>query len=241
MQVSAAVALNSKHLGSLTKSDGANLLIVSDSSLFRNGLAKALTGWPFQRIDGSGFADGAEFDRANCDMVLLEVGGDTPSDALRDRISWFWGTPLVILNDHFSFDLYVTSLQSQVQGYLLSDMEIAAMRTSLLLILNGRTVFPTEAALARIFATNHASAGELFYGNRPVPSFSRQEVRILKFLVNGESNKMIARRLGNAEDTVKVQMKTLLRKLRLQNRTQAAVWAVKNGFETNAEGPLNDR
>ena len=48
--------------------------------------------------------------------------------------------------------------------------------------------------------------------------------------MQGDSNKMIARRLGNTEATVKVQMKALLRKLGLQNRTQAAVWAVTNGF-----------
>jgi two-component system nitrate/nitrite response regulator NarL len=48
----------------------------------------------------------------------------------------------------------------------------------------------------------------------------------------------IARRLGSCEATVKVQMKAIIRKLGLQNRTQAAVWAVKNGFEAtllNAE------
>ena len=49
-------------------------------------------------------------------------------------------------------------------------------------------------------------------------------------MVEGNSNKMIARRLGNREETVKVQMKSLFRKLGLKNRTQAAVWAVTNGF-----------
>jgi two-component system nitrate/nitrite response regulator NarL len=48
---------------------------------------------------------------------------------------------------------------------------------------------------------------------------------------------MIARRLGNTEATVKVQMKALLRKLGLQNRTQAAVWAVTNGFGPASAAP----
>jgi two-component system nitrate/nitrite response regulator NarL len=54
---------------------------------------------------------------------------------------------------------------------------------------------------------------------------SRRELAILRTLMEGASNKVIARRLVITESTVKVHMKTILRKLRLQNRTQAAIWA----------------
>ena len=58
-----------------------------------------------------------------------------------------------------------------------------------------------------------------------VPSLSRREMLILRMLMQGASNKMIARNLVITESTVKVHMKAILRKLRLQNRTQAAIWA----------------
>jgi two-component system nitrate/nitrite response regulator NarL len=48
---------------------------------------------------------------------------------------------------------------------------------------------------------------------------------ILRTLTEGASNKIIARKLVITESTVKVHMKAILRKLRLQNRTQAAIWA----------------
>jgi two-component system, NarL family, nitrate/nitrite response regulator NarL len=58
-----------------------------------------------------------------------------------------------------------------------------------------------------------------------VPSLSRREMLILRMLMQGASNKVIARNMVITESTVKVHMKAILRKLRLQNRTQAAIWA----------------
>ncbi|MGH6802450.1 MAG: helix-turn-helix domain-containing protein, partial [Methyloceanibacter sp.] len=70
------------------------------------------------------------------------------------------------------------------------------------------------------------------------PSLSRREMLILRMLIEGASNKAIALRLVITESTVKVHMKAILRKLRLQNRTQAAIWASShfNGG-TSTEAP----
>jgi two-component system nitrate/nitrite response regulator NarL len=62
-------------------------------------------------------------------------------------------------------------------------------------------------------------------GDEVVKSLSRRELVILRTLTEGASNKIIARKLVITESTVKVHMKAILRKLRLQNRTQAAIWA----------------
>jgi two-component system, NarL family, nitrate/nitrite response regulator NarL len=59
----------------------------------------------------------------------------------------------------------------------------------------------------------------------PRVALSRREMVILRTLTEGASNKVIARKLVITESTVKVHMKAILRKLRLQNRTQAAMWA----------------
>jgi two-component system nitrate/nitrite response regulator NarL len=62
---------------------------------------------------------------------------------------------------------------------------------------------------------------------------STRELEILKFLVAGDSNKVIARTCNLAESTVKIHLKTILRKIRVRNRTQAAIWAMQhvNGGE----------
>ena len=59
---------------------------------------------------------------------------------------------------------------------------------------------------------------------------SEREEQILGSLVRGYSNKMIARMHSVAEATVKVHMKSILRKIQVANRTQAAIWALKNGL-----------
>lgn len=60
---------------------------------------------------------------------------------------------------------------------------------------------------------------------------STREMEILFRLANGDSNKVIARLLDLSEATVKVHVKAILKKLRLLNRTQAAIWAIRNGFD----------
>ena len=59
---------------------------------------------------------------------------------------------------------------------------------------------------------------------------SNRESDILRCLIDGSSNKAIARRLAITESTVKVHMKSLLRKLNAANRTQAAIWGMEAGF-----------
>ena len=84
---------------------------------------------------------------------------------------------------------------------------------------------------SRPFATTMS----LVWGGRPAssnphlaPAISEREWQVLRCLVRGESNKSIARELGIAETTVKVHIKSLLRKLCVSNRTQAAIWLLKH-------------
>jgi two-component system, NarL family, nitrate/nitrite response regulator NarL len=70
-------------------------------------------------------------------------------------------------------------------------------------------------------------------------SLTEREVQILDGLVKGHANKVIARTSGTTEATVKVHMKSILRKIRVDNRTQAAIWAMENGYAADgANGRL---
>jgi two-component system nitrate/nitrite response regulator NarL len=65
---------------------------------------------------------------------------------------------------------------------------------------------------------------------RAAHSLSEREDQILKALVEGHSNKVMARMFTLTEATVKVHMKSILRKIRVANRTQAAIWALQNEY-----------
>jgi DNA-binding NarL/FixJ family response regulator len=68
---------------------------------------------------------------------------------------------------------------------------------------------------------------------------SEREIQILKDLVKGHANKVIARTYDITEATVKVHVRTILRKIRVGNRTQAAIWARENGYTaSDFKGPL---
>src|SRR6266436_2817174 len=74
------------------------------------------------------------------------------------------------------------------------------------------------------------------------PQLSARQQSILSCLIQGDSNKTIARKMAIAEATVKVHVKAILRKIRVHNRTQAAIWAMNTGpfisAKDDASAPL---
>jgi two-component system nitrate/nitrite response regulator NarL len=108
-----------------------------------------------------------------------------------------------------------------LSGILTYDLSVAAFVRSLLLICAGERVFPHDLALGRKLTVP--------FEHRSDPArLSPREREMLSHLVAGHSNKAIARRLEIAEATVKVHLKSVLRKIRVENRTQAAIWALAN-------------
>jgi two-component system nitrate/nitrite response regulator NarL len=72
-------------------------------------------------------------------------------------------------------------------------------------------------------------------------SLSDRELEILRWLIMGCPNKVISKRMEISEATVKVHVKAVLRKLRVKNRTQAAIWAANHGMRgrvPDVEAPL---
>ena len=77
------------------------------------------------------------------------------------------------------------------------------------------------------------------------PQLSPREKLVLHCLVKGDSNKSIAKKLDSAEATVKVHVQAILRRIRVHNRTQAAIWAMKNASHlrtsVDTAPPLSDK
>ena len=71
---------------------------------------------------------------------------------------------------------------------------------------------------------------------RDWPQLSFRENSILRCIVEGASNKVIARQIDITEATVKVLVKAILRKIRVNNRTQAAIWAMKHAGQDSEDG-----
>jgi len=177
-------------------------------------------------------------------------------DAMETIIRDFSDVKVVILTDREATPRSDMALRNGVVGFLSKDISGEALRHSLELVLMGEQVIPIVVQRIRstLPATPIASLAEIAKDARPeaqsaatetpaeaalpaaeakldpntLVGLSGREDQILKCLVNGLSNKLIARELNMAEATVKVHLRALLRKLKAQNRTQAAIWAMKN-------------
>ena len=112
---------------------------------------------------------------------------------------------------------------AQLSGILTYDLSAEAFLRSLRLICAGERVFPRDLAPGRRLPPPPGSEAQSD-GNRLSP----REREVLSHLLAGHANKVIARQLGTSEATVKVHLKNLLRKIKVGNRTQAAIWALSN-------------
>lgn len=127
-------------------------------------------------------------------------------------------------------------------GVLTFDITADVMVRSLRLIQNGERVVPRDLmqAIAARTRTNRERSAPLVQipqlGRSQAPSPREEE--ILQGLLQGCSNKLIGRKLGITETTVKVHLKSLLRKINASNRTQAAMWALTNGYTVDALSTL---
>ena len=102
------------------------------------------------------------------------------------------------------------------------------------------TALPSAGLPIAPVVTNAEARNGAFDGSfsiRVRHGLSEREEQILRDLVKGLSNKIIARKLDIAEATVKVHLKSILRKIRVANRTQAAIWALENGY--GADSPAS--
>jgi len=202
------------------------ILIVDDHPLFRKGviqLIQAEAAFHFVGEAASG-KEGIELAHSlHPDMILLDLNmkdmnGIEVLKIIKDA-DLDSRVIMLTVSDHAE-DL-MAALQAGADGYLLKDMEPEDLMQQLGEAARGKITI--SETLTQLLVTS------LRDKNRPTSlteaGLTEQEGRILEHLIEGKSNKLIARDLGIAEGTVKVHVKHVLKKLNLRSRVEAAVWA----------------
>ena len=217
------------------------VLLIDAHELSREGLKLLLHSDSFDVIGATRSLDEAraavaEGLQPDLVLFLLDHLGESESAASLQQIrAGFAAFKFVIITAEGSPSLSAFCLEAGINGCLTGDMSTRALTQSLRLIMLGQEIFPAPAGVLPIEATSHArhnpGQGSALPGSGR--SLSGRESEILGKLLLGHSNKMIARELVISEATVKVHLKALLRKLNARNRTQAAIWAMENGYATN--------
>jgi two-component system nitrate/nitrite response regulator NarL len=146
---------------------------------------------------------------------------------------------VVVLGNQFQFDDVAEVLAAGVDGCCLATIGCDVLIKYLDLVMLGEKVFPGTVLLSHMSAPAHSvreadlvvqasSSPRLAVVDQQGRALSTRESEILRCLMQGAPNKVIARTLDVAEATVKVHVKAILRKIRVSNRTQAAMWAAEH-------------
>jgi two-component system nitrate/nitrite response regulator NarL len=210
------------------------LLIIDPNTLFREGLRGLLSGTQFDVAhEASDTTEGLEIVQSNdeIEIVILDFtndGSDTELQILTQMRAANEDIKLIVLTNEMSALLLARALNAGADGFLLKSMSSEALVASLRLVVLGEKVFPTKLATMITSGQIDPTAAEVRASS--MKGLSEREREIMGCLVHGKSNKVIARQLGITEATVKVHLKAVLRKLNVSNRTQAALWAVRNGL-----------
>ena len=147
-------------------------------------------------------------------------------DVLRELRAAEVPMPIVMLTTSRDEADVVNSLQSGARGYLLKDMEPDELISALNDIVKGNTVVAPELAIVLARAVQGNISGES-PSQAAFSALTPRELEILCHLAEGQSNKVIARNLGISDGTVKLHVKSILRKLDVHSRVEAAVIAVE--------------
>ncbi|UWU73919.1 response regulator transcription factor [Bradyrhizobium huanghuaihaiense] len=161
---------------------------------------------------------------------------------LKDR---YPDAPIAIVSDNYRPVELASAFRAGANGYFVNVNSCDAFIKSVELVTMGETVFP-PAFLWFALDGNREREGESTQCDQNEhailvapedaisPQLSPRERAILSCLIEGDSNKGIARKIDIAEATVKVHVKAILRKIRVQNRTQAAIWGMNHGSQVRA-------
>jgi DNA-binding NarL/FixJ family response regulator len=221
----------------------ATVLLVDGRPLVRECLAKALQAeWPSARIATAGWdglEDGAAGHRVDVCLVSPDGSGgaETLADLLARVCAAFPGAALVVLSDDHRPASVARVAGHGARGCFSTSADLRVLVQGIRLVLAGGTAMPVAVAADGPRAPPSApgpvgAAASRFSAALLTP----KEMEVLRSLVGGRPNKLIARELGVCETTVKVHLLHIFRKLGATNRTQAALLAREMLEDAGAAG-----
>lgn len=205
------------------------VMIVDDHTIVREGLQTLLDEDPNIEIVGSA-ANGAQAlmlaeqllpDIILMDLVMPEMDGITATRQLRERRN----TARVLVLTSFADDQKVRdAIQAGAVGYLLKDVLKPDLLRAIFNAMEGRSTLHQD--VQQMLMRQSSTRSERL----PHHSLTEREMSVLRLIAQGRSNKEIAAALFLTEGTVKGYISTIFDKLDVEDRTQAALYAVKQGL-----------
>lgn len=206
------------------------IITIDDHPLFRKGLAQLLEMGDDMELIGeaaSGKEGIALAKQLNPDLILLDLnmaemdGIETLQNLKQTDVD----AQIVMLTVSDNEEDLVAAIRAGADGYLLKDMEPEDTLAFINKAINGEMVISNRltSLLAHALKTENTVPDSASQAG-----LTERELEIVKLIAQGNSNKVIARKLNIVESTVKVHVKHALKKLKLKSRVEIAVWATNN-------------
>jgi DNA-binding NarL/FixJ family response regulator len=214
------------------------LLLVDDHKVVLMGLAALFATVPRVEVVGEAGSVAeavAQARRLHPDVVLMDVRLPDGSgvDACREIRSELPDTRVMMLTSFSDEDAVMASITAGASGYLIKRTDPARLIEAVQVVARGESLLDpaaTEIALTwlrRLAARSSEVGWDSASDDDPLTSLSDQERKILSLIAEGKTNRQIAGALSLAESTIKTYVSSILQRLHLVRRTQAAAYIAR--------------
>ncbi|PFP23267.1 DNA-binding response regulator [Bacillus sp. AFS073361] len=220
------------------------IVIIDDHQLFREGVKRILEFEKSFQVVAEG-EDGSEalrlVEEFQPDVVIMDINMPQVNgvEATRDLVDKYPDTKIIILSIHDDENYVTHALQTGAIGYLLKEMDADALIEAVKVVADGGSYLHPKVTHNLVNEYRKLAAGVARSGGaylqtmeirRPLHLLTRRECEVLQMLADGKSNRGIGEALFISEKTVKNHVSNILQKMNVNDRTQAVVVAIKNGW-----------
>lgn len=209
-----------------------NVMITDDHSMIREGLKQLL------ELEGdfkvvAEAADGVEcinkLEEVTPDVLLLDINMPNMNglEVLQKMKEKKIKVKVLVLTIHSEVEYLLKAVDIGVNGYLLKDSESAELKKAINAVVNGENYIQPS-----LIPVLNAKMIDRDKDTVKIESLTRRELEVLKNMSYGMYNKEIAEKLDISERTVKNHISNIFKKIEVTDRTQAAVFAIRNNLIT---------
>lgn len=207
-----------------------NVMLVDDHSMIREGLKQLL------EFDGTIKVVGEASNGMEClekiyvcnpDVLLLDINMPEMNgiEVLKKMKADNSQIKVLILTVHNEMDYLMKAVDIGVDGYILKDSESSELKKAIMAVKDGENyIQPSLIPALNSHLVNRDSDKDM------ISSLTNRELEVLVQVANGMFNKEIATNLNISERTVKNHISNIFKKIDVSDRTQAAVFAIKNNI-----------
>jgi two-component system response regulator DegU len=223
------------------------IVLIDDHKIFREGVKKVLEMDPTFSVVGEA-GDGIEalslVQEVNPDVIIMDINMPRLNgvEATEEILDFLPDAKIIILSIHDEEAYVYKTLQSGASGYLLKEMDVDSLLEAVRVVSQGGAYIHPKVTGKLIdefrrIKTERDRERDLSVSNSypvefqiPYHLLTKRECEVLQLMAEGRSNRAIGDRLFISEKTVKNHVSNILQKMKVQDRTQAVVEAIKNGW-----------